>query len=195
MVENKPSYATYIEWIKFYESIHNVTDQAQGFGILGVNVEGPITMPFKTGWDGAGAGGFLTINPGCWGPVNMNSDPCAQDATAGRSEDHIGDGPDEHTAWEVTVPGQYRLAMYICLSSYSACQQPGGDWRQIGLPQVITAIDWTPTPPPQGAEAQATPTPSASAAQACYLITHDPRGVYLSCPEARWHHRVREQQR
>jgi len=194
MVENKPSYATYIEWIKFYQSIHNVTDQAQNFGILGTNVEGPITMPFKTSWDGAGAGGFLTINASCWGPVNMNANPCAPDATAGRSEDHVGDGPDEHTAWEVTVPGQYRLAMYICLSSYSACQQPGvGDWRQIGQPQIITAIDWTPTPPPQGVQPRATAT--ASAATACYLITNDPRGVYLSCPEARWNHKVREHRR
>ena len=164
--DNKPTYATNIEDIWFYDLIHNISGGTINFGILGVNVVGP-TLPasyFKTLWDGAGApGGVLTINAGCWGP---NGIPCAPNADAGR----------QRASLRVTAPGPYTLILSICYSNFTACQQPGGNWQSLASVQ-ITAIDWTPQAPGM-AETRATPAP------VCQLITDDPRGIYLSCPSS-----------
>ena len=162
--DNKPTYATNIEDIWFYDLIHNISGGTINFGILGVNVVGP-TLPasyFKTLWDGAGApGGVLTINAGCWGP---NGIPCAPNADAGR----------QRASLRVTASGQYTLILSICYSNFTACQQPGANWQSLASVQ-ITAIDWTPQAPGM-AETRVTP------AAVCRLITDDPAGIYLSCP-------------
>ena len=161
--DNKPTYATNIEDIWFYDLIHNVSGSTINFGVLGVNVVGP-TLPasyFKTLWDGAGApGGVLSINAGCWGP---NGIPCAPNADAGR----------QRASLRVTAPGHYTLTLSICLSPFSVCLQ-GGDWRSLASVQ-IDAIDWTPQAPGM-ANTQVTP------AVVCQLITNDPAHIYLSCP-------------
>lgn len=156
---NKQTYATHIEDIWFYDLIHNPTGATVYFGILGVNVSGPAPY-FKTLWDGAGAGGFLSLNAGCYGP---NGIPCAPNPDAGR----------QRASLRVTAPGTYQLTLSICYSSFTACQEPGGNWQSLASVS-ITAIDWTPSPD----EAQARPSP----AELCHLITDDPRGIYLACP-------------
>ena len=161
--DNKPTYATNIEDIWFYDLIHNVSGGTAYFGILGVNVVGPASK-FVTLWDGAGApGGVLTINAGCWGP---NGIPCAPNADAGR----------QRASLRVTAPGTYTLDLSICYSNFTACQQPGGNWQSLASVQ-ITAIDWTPQAPGM-AETRVTP------AAVCQLITDDSRGIYLSCPSS-----------
>jgi len=161
--DNKPTYATNIEDIWFYDLIHNVSGGTAYFGILGVNVVGPASK-FVTLWDGAGApGGVLTINAGCWGP---NGIPCAPNADAGR----------QRASLRVTAPGTYTLDLSICYSNFTACQQPGANWQSLASVQ-ITAIDWTPQAPGM-AETRVTP------AAVCQLITDDSRGIYLSCPSS-----------
>ena len=158
---NKPTYATHIEDIWFFDLIHNTSGSNAAFGILGVNVIGPAPY-FKTLWDGAGAsGGVLPINAGCWGP---NGIPCAPSANAGR----------QRASLRVDAPGQYTLTLSICYSSFNACQQPGGNWHSLASVQIV-AIDWTPQAP---GIAEATVTPAA----VCQLITADPAGIYLKCP-------------
>lgn len=173
LVENKPTYATYGEWIRFYELIHNSTISEIRYGILGVKVVGPVELPFKTSWDGAGAsGGMLTINAGCYGP---GGGTCAPNPDAGRAEDHVGDDWSEHSDWEITQPGRYTITMYVCLSPFSACTSGGGDWRQVGNSVTFDAIHWT--PPPSGLSLfEETPRTG------CYLITDNPAHIYLSCP-------------
>jgi len=158
---NKPTYATNIEDIWFYDLIHNVSGGTVNFGILGVNVAGPAPY-FKTLWDGAGApGGVLPINAGCWGP---NGIPCAPNADAGR----------QRASLRVTAPGLYTLTLYICYSSFNACQQPGANWQPLASVQ-ITAIDWTPQPP--GIVRN-----DAASETVCYLSTADPARTHLVCP-------------
>src|SRR5574341_511728 len=161
---NKPTYATHIEDIWLFDLIHNVSGGTAYFGILGINMDGPAPK-FVTLWDGAGApGGVLSINAGCWGP---NGIPCAPNADAGRQKVNV----------IADAPGQYWLVLSVCYSSFTACQQPGGNWQSLASVQ-ITAIDWTPQAP---GVAEARPTP----APVCQLITDDPRGIYLSCPSSR----------
>jgi hypothetical protein len=158
---NKPTYATNIEDIWFFDLIHNVSGGTVYFGVLGVNVDGPAPY-FKTLWDGAGApGGVLPINAGCWGP---NGIPCAPNADAGR----------QRASLRVTAPGQYTLTLYICYSGFNACLQPGGNWQPLASVQ-ITAIDWTP-------QAPSTTRTELRPATGCQLITADAARVYLSCP-------------
>jgi len=158
---NKPTYATNIEDIWFYDLIHNISGSNVSFGILGVNVDGPASY-FKTLWDGAGApGGVLPLNAGCWGP---NGIPCAPNADAGR----------QRAGLQVTAPGQYTLTLSICYSSFTACQQPGGNWQSLASVQ-ITAIDWTP-------QAPGTANTQVSLAAVCHLVTADPARIYLACP-------------
>jgi hypothetical protein len=173
LVENKPTYATYGEWVKFYTWIHNVTGHTACFGILGVNVVQPNGVPlnFNTQWSGQGAGGWLTLNPGCWGP---NGIPCAPNVDWGRQEDHTGDGWPDHTDRELTMQGTHTIYYYACYSNFWACQEPGGDWHL--LDQVsFNTIHWT----PQAVSAAAAPTPGPRTG--CYLVTNDPKGIYLDC--------------
>ena len=173
LVDNKPTYATYGEWVKFYELIHNPTSSDIRYGILGVNATGPVTLPFKTSWDGAGApGGTLTINAGCYGP---GGGTCAPNPDAGRAEDHVGDDWSDHSLWEITQPGRYTITMYVCLSPFSACTSGNGDWRQIGSPVTFDAIQWTPQAPGMSLFEE-------TRRAGCYLSTTDPSHIYLSCP-------------
>ena len=136
MLEIKPSYATWIENIKYLKTIHNRTAANVNYGVLGVNVEGPRTF-FKTSWSGELApGGVLLIEAGCYGPAGGT---CAPNANEGRVEDSI----------IVDAPGTYRLAYFICLESFAACTDPNGSegWRLIAPPINIVAVDWTPQPP------------------------------------------------
>lgn len=176
LVSNQATYATYGEWVKFYELIHNTTSSNIYYGILGVNVTGPVNLPFKTSWDGAGApGGVLTIGPGCYGPGGGS---CAPNPEAGRSEDHVGDDWADHTPWEITTPGQYTITLHACVSPYAACTSGGGVWQQIGNSVQFTAIHWTPQAPNA-----LTPTPPPYTEKLCYLITSDPQHVYLDCDD------------
>lgn len=173
LVDNKPTYATFGEWIKFYELLHNPTSSNVRYGILGVNVTGPVNLPFKTSWDGAGApGGMLTINAGCYGP---GGGTCAPNPDAGRAEDHVGDDWNDHSLWEITLPGRYTIAMYVCLSPFSTCVGGGGDWRQIGSVVTFDAIQWTPQAPGISLFEE-------TRRAGCYLSTADPSRIYLSCP-------------
>lgn len=157
---NKPTYATHIEDIWFYDLIHNTSGSNATFGVLGVNIDGP-APDFKTLWSGEGApGGVLSLNAGCWGP---NGIPCAPDADAGR----------QRASLRVTAPGQYTLTLYICYSSFSACRQPGGNWQPLASVQIV-AIDWTPQPP-------GTANTQVSPAAVCHLVTADPARIYLLC--------------
>jgi hypothetical protein len=184
--DNKPTYATFIENVFFDEWIHNPTGNSVRFGILGVTTTGPQpNYPFRTSWDGAGApGGQLEIYPGCHGPAG---NPCANSADAGRHRDVVGDGSYESTDFEIRVPGTYTLHFFVCYSDYNACQQPGGNWQELGSTQ-FTAIHWTPTPSANAAEPD--PTPRDSSGRLCYLITDDPRGLYLSCSGAKLRSRL-----
>jgi hypothetical protein len=187
--ENKPTYATFIENVFFYEWIHNPTGSTVRFGILGVATSGPQPgYPFRTSWDGAGApGGQLEIFAGCHGPAGI---PCAPNPDAGRHQDHVGDSAFEDSPFEIEVPGTYTLQFYVCYSDFSACQQPGGNWQQLGSNVQFTTIHWTPTP----SFGQTAPTQAAAAFQGrlCYLITDDPRGLYLQCSGPRLHSRPLE---
>ncbi len=175
LVDNKPTYATYGEWVKFYELIHNTTSNDIRYGILGVNVTGQMTLPFKTSWDGAGApGGVLTINPECYGP---SGGACAPNPDAGRAEDHVGDDWNDHSLWEITQPGRYEIKMYVCLSPYSACTGGSGDWHQIGGSVFFDAIQWTPQAPGMSPFEE-------PRREGCYLSTTDPSHIYLSCPSS-----------
>jgi hypothetical protein len=178
LAENKPSYATFIENVFFYEWIHNPTGSTIRFGVLGVGTVGPQpNYPFRTSWDGAGApGGQLEIFPGCHGPAGI---PCAGSSDAGRHQDHIGDSVVEDSPFEIEVPGTYTMRFFVCYSDFNACQQPGGNWQQLGGDVQFTAIHWTPTPSVNAAEPDDAPRDSSG--RLCYLITDDPRGMYLSC--------------
>lgn len=190
---SKPSYATFIENVWLYESIFNPTGQTINFGILGLTTKRPDNsdMPFKTSWDGAGApGGVLQIFAGCHGPAG---NPCAGSSDAGRHVDHVGDnGGNEHTPWEVTQVGTYQVRFYVCYSTYSACQNPGGNWQLLSGPVTFNAINWTPTPSINQVQG-ATATPDNRAdftGPQCYLITDNPAGIYLSCARPQSQHRV-----
>jgi hypothetical protein len=175
--DNKPSYATYIERIRFNEFIHNPTSSTICFGILGISVTGPQTLPFKTSWDGAGApNGRLEIWAGCHGPTGM---PCAGSAGAGMSQDHLGDGEEEHNQFEITTPGNYNATLFVCYSPFSDCLAPGGNWVGISGAVPFTMIHWTPSAHLDGEPAEPTMTPSDE--PICYLITDDPAGIYLDC--------------
>lgn len=176
--DNKPTYATYIENIFFYENIFNGMGSTIRFGILGVamveSAQG--AYPFRTSWDGAGApGGQLEIYAGCHGPAGI---PCASSADAGRHEDHVGDGSYESTVYEIRVPGQYKMQLFVCYSTYDGCQQAGGVWQPLGNPVQFVAVHWTPSPFEQF---EPTPAPRDRNERVCYLITDDPRGMYLQC--------------
>ncbi|MCC7359553.1 MAG: hypothetical protein IT317_08760 [Anaerolineales bacterium] len=182
---NKPSYATFIENVFFYENIFNPTAGTIYYGILGVNVQRPdgSWMPFKTSWDGGGApGGRLQIWAGCHGP---GGGVCAPNADAGRSEDHVGNNPGENSPWKVTQEGQYRMELWVCYSTFNGCQQGGAVWTKLGSDIAFNAINWTPSPPDMVTEPAPGPTPEFSEdyGPLCYLITDDPAGTYLSCPK------------
>jgi hypothetical protein len=164
MYENKPSYATNIENIRFWELLQNVRAYPVSFGIMGVNVAGPQNF-FHTSWDGAGAGGYLTINGGCYGPNGM---PCASHPDAGKHLDAV----------IVNLPGTYILSMHVCYSSFTGCQQGGSVWQQIGQSQQILAVNWTPQPFSEG-----TATPMPPSTRWCVLVQDDPRGKYLRCEQ------------
>ena len=173
--DNKSSYATFIERIRFNEFIHNPTGSAICFGILGISTTGPQTLPFKTSWDGAGAvGGVLEIWAGCHGPTGM---PCAGSAGAGMSQDHLGDGVEEHNEFEITTPGNYVATLYVCYSPFSACLAPGGNWAGISDGVPFTMVHWTPPPPGISGQDEFAPTGDPI----CYLVTDDPEGIYLDC--------------
>ncbi len=189
--ENKPTYATNIENVFFYENIFNPTGGIIFYGILGVNVQQPdgSWMPFKTSWDGAGApSGRLQINAGCHGP---SGGVCAPNADAGRATDHVGTNLNEDSPWKVTQVGQYKMYFMVCYSSYTGCQQQNGAvWAQLAGPVNFQAINWTPTPSANVANPTATPAYSAADyGPICYLITDDPAGTYLSCPKPQSKHR------
>jgi hypothetical protein len=175
----KDSYATYIENVVFSEYLFNSTSSTICFGILGMGVTGPQTLPFKTSWDGGGApGGRLEIWAGCHGPAGL---PCANSAAAGRHEDQLGDGPEDHSPWEITTPGTYNATLYVCYSPYSDCLAPGGHWAAVSGAVPFTMIHWTPTPSAVTDGGQIEPTPKPFGGQICYLITDDPAGIYLKC--------------
>ncbi len=173
----KPSYATYIENVVFSQYLYNPTATTICFGILGMSVSGPQSLPFKTSWDGAGApGGLLEIWAGCHGPAGM---PCAPSSAAGRHEDKLGDGAEEHTPWEITTPGVYNSTLFVCYSPYSACLAPGGNWAAVSGAVPFTMVHWTQSAPQSDSQVEATPEPFGG--KVCYLITDDPRGIYLKC--------------
>jgi hypothetical protein len=170
--DHKLSYATYIERVVFNQWIYNPTSSTICFGILGMNVSGPQVLPFKTSWSGVGA--RLEIWAGCHGPSGM---PCAGSSEAGRHEDHLGDGIEEHNQNEIQVPGTYHSTLYVCYSPFAECLAPGGHWVALSAPVPFVMVHWTPSAPLEGE--QATPEPEPS--NACYLITDDPAGIYLKC--------------
>lgn len=185
---NKPTYATNIENIFFYENIFNPTAGTIYYGILGVNVQRPdgTWMPFKTSWDGGGApSGRLQINAGCHGP---GGGVCAPNADAGRAEDHVGSNPGENSPWKVTQVGQYKMYFMVCYSTYTGCQQGGAVWAQLAGPVNFQAIHWTPSPD-EVTEPAPEPEYSAEYGPICYLITDPQDGTYLSCPKPEAKHR------
>jgi hypothetical protein len=191
MAENKPSYATFIENIKFFERIQNPTGTTVGFGILGVQTTGPQPVPFKTSWDGAGVpGGRLELWAGCWGPQGI---PCNGNADTAWHEDHVGDNPLESSPHEIQIPGNYQLRLFVCYSAFADCLQPGGVWAELAGPVPFTAVHWTPTPTLAGA-GDAEPdevVPSDDGRPVCYLVTDDPGGIYLNCQRAKMRMRAR----
>jgi len=175
--DNKPTYATYIERVRFTEYIFNGTAQTICFGILGIAPSGPQQLPFKTSWDGAGApGGRLEIWAGCHGPAGI---PCAGSSGAGAHIDHLGDGAEEHTQNEITTPGTYNATLYVCYSPFSACLVPGGAWASISAAVPFNMIHWTPSAPLTDGQVEPTAVPDKG--PVCYLITDDPAGIYLKC--------------
>lgn len=166
---NKPSYATYIENVYFYQLLHNPTGGPIAYSYLGVNVRQPdgSYLPFKTSWTGAPD----TILPGCYGP---NGAPCSPGPDGAWNEDHVGDDA-ESTAWEIRQPGGHVIELWVCYSSHAGCGQPGAAWAK--LAEVgFTAVHWTPSAPGIKAEE-----PDWSD-RACFLIVEDPEGPYLRCP-------------
>ena len=175
--DNKPTYATYIEWVKFIQWVHNNNDSTTCFGILGFDTIRPdgSHMQYNSQWNAQGVPSqYLTISANCWGP---NGQPCAGSQGSGQQEDHVGTGP-----YLVTQEGQYTIYYTVCYSTFNACLAPGSNWAVLGSIQ-FTAINWTPTPPSvqSGTEIAPTPTTPASTGPVCYLITDDPRGMYLNC--------------
>ena len=181
---NKPTYATFIENVFFYENIFNPTGGTIYYGILGVNVQRPdgSWMPFKTSWDGAGApGGRLQIWANCHGP---SGGVCAPNADAGRAEEHVGSNPGEDSPWKVTLVGQYKINFMVCYSSFTGCQQPGAVWAQLGGTVPFNAINWTPSPDEVTEPAPSgTPEFSEEYGPLCYLVSDGAGGMYLSCPK------------
>lgn len=170
--DNKPTYATYIEWIKFLQWVHNNNNSTTCFGILGFNAIKPdgSAYPFNSQWSASGVPSkYLTIYANCWGP---NGQPCAGSQSSGQQEDHMGSGN-----YVVAETGVYTVYYMVCYSDYNACQKAGGNWAQLGVIQ-FTAVNWTPSAP---SGTQAAPTPQAPTGPECYLITDDPRGIYLNC--------------
>lgn len=174
----KVSYATYIENVIFSEYVFNPTATTICFGILGMGVSGPQTLPFKTSWDGAGApGGRLEIWAGCHGPAGM---PCAGSSAAGRHEDKLGDGPEENSPWEITTPGTYNATLYVCYSPYATCiGGQGAHWAAVSGAVPFTMVHWTPSAPQGDGLVEPTPTPFGG--RLCYLITDNPDNIYLKC--------------
>jgi hypothetical protein len=175
--DNKPTYATYIEWVKFIQWVHNNNDSTTCFGILGFDAIQPdgSHMQYNSQWNAQGVPSqYLTISANCWGP---NGQPCAGSQGSGQQEDHVGTGP-----YLVTQEGQYTIYYTVCYSTFNACLSPGSNWAVLGSIQ-FTAINWTPTPPsgPSGTEIAPTPTTPPSTGPVCFLITNDPRGMYLNC--------------
>ncbi len=177
--DNKPTYATFIEWIKFLQWVHNNNNSTTCFGVLGFAANRPdgSPYPFNSQWSASGVPSkHLTINANCWGP---NGQPCAGSQASGQQEDHMGTGN-----YIVNQEGQYTVVYWVCYSNFNVCTQSGGagDWEQLGSIQ-FTAINWTPTPPSiqSGTEIAPTPTTPPSTGPLCYLITNDPRGIYLNC--------------
>jgi hypothetical protein len=101
------------------ETIQNHNPFTVNYSILGVAVRGP-ENGFQTSW-----GGSLSIGPGCTGPVDTCGGPW-QDNVRGPNNQHF------------TAPGSYTLALSICFSSYSACQQPGANWQEFSPGIAIT---------------------------------------------------------
>jgi hypothetical protein len=174
--ENKPTYATYIEWVKFLQWVHNNNNSTTCFGILGFNAIKPdgSAYPFNSQWSASGVPSkLLTIYANCWGP---NGQPCAGNQGSGQQEDHMGGSG----TYQVAEQGVYTVYYMVCYSNYNDCQNGNAhpNWAQLGVIQ-FTAINWTPGAP-SGA---ATPTPEVAAPTGpeCYLITNDPRGTWLDC--------------
>ncbi len=162
---NKPTYATNIENIFFWEWIRNPNASPVYYGVLGVEVFKDAGYNFfHTSWNGQlASGGVLKINGNCYGPLGGN---CAPDIGSGQWEDTV----------IVHQPGHYHMTLSICQSRFPDCSQPGAaSWQDLSS-VTFDAIDWTPTPSVQGL---VTPTPAPE--EACQLVRDDPRGIYLHC--------------
>src|SRR6266851_5069366 len=110
--DNKPTYATFIEWVKFLQWVHNNNSSTTCFGILGFDTIRPdgSHMPYNSQWSGQGVPSkYLTINANCWGP---NGQPCAGSQDSGQQEDHVGGSG----TYQVTQEGQYTVYYTVCYS-------------------------------------------------------------------------------
>lgn len=183
---DKPTYATFIEYIKFLQWVHNNNNSTTCFGILGYNLIGPGgsgpsgngTYPFNSQWSASGVPSkLLTIYAGCWGPGGQ---PCAGSQSSAQQEAYVHDNP-----YVINQPGVYTIYYMVCYSNFYDCQNPNAhpNWAQLSVVQ-FTAINWTQSAP-SGTAVSQTPSPTPSASETnqpvCYLITNDPRGIYLSC--------------
>lgn len=71
------------------------------------------------------------------------------------------------------------MQLAVCYSPFQDCQTPGlAVWQDLGSPVDFVAVHWTPSPFEQF---EPTPAPRDRNERVCYLITDDPRGMYLQC--------------
>jgi hypothetical protein len=154
--------------------VHNNNAATTCFGILGYNAIKPdgSAYPFNSQWAAGGVPSkFLTIYANCWGPYGQ---PCAGSQASGQQVDtSLGTYP----TYVISEVGQYTVYYMVCYSDFNTCQKPGGNWAQLGVIQFV-AVNWTPSAPSGTAVAS---TPQAPAGPECYLVTDDPRGIYLNC--------------
>jgi LysM repeat protein len=176
---NKPTYATKIEDVWFYELVQNPTGQTARFGILGINVTGPNVNYFHTSWSAPNEPDQeFTLNPGCYGPVGI---PCAADSNWARHRDAVGGLPQNRPGETLTTPGQYLLEFFACYSGYKVCQTPNGSWERLGSVSIV-AVDWTPPAASILSPKLLTPSPTPPAPTSlCYLLKDDPQHIQLFC--------------
>ena len=141
-----PQYYMNIEWIKFFNWIHNESSTTvERYQILGVQVTWPdgVRNAFHTIWTGAPdyIGGIPPGSANCYGPSGSTLDwnlplRCAPDIGSAQTEDHVG----ASSNIPVDTPGIYTMQYYVCQSaSVSACSN-NGEWHPLGGSLTFTAV-------------------------------------------------------
>jgi hypothetical protein len=156
----KNHYYMNIEWIKFFQWIHNDSGSTmERYKILGIRVTwpDPNRTLFHTSW----TTGPDYVAPNCYGPNGNTLNwgiglRCGADRGSAQSEDQIGGDNDIR----VDTPGWYTVQYYVCQSgSLDECRD-NGEWHPVGGSIQFRAdpppLSWhvAPAPPKPGEDCQ-----------------------------------------